>query len=137
MEEIELALARVYQDARTHRNSYFEKLALLDGGTVALIITAVLGPLHGQVRHKYTLGVGLSLLVLSMLILLARNYLAVEIEFHSAARTTNDVDYMHAPEAQREARVLNVRIHRCELAGLWLTAVGLLLLLIEVWLILA
>jgi hypothetical protein len=103
MDEIELALARVYQEARTQRNSYFEKLALLDGGTVALIITAVLGPLHGQVQHKYILGVGLSLLVLSMLTLLRRNYLAVEIEFHSAARTTMDVQFIQDPEAQKRS----------------------------------
>lgn len=134
MDQIDLALARVFQDARTHRNGYFEKLALLDGGTVALVITAVLGPLHGVLKHRYLLGAGLSVLVLSMLVLLRRNYLAVQLEFHSAARTAKDPQYTQDVEVQGNA--LLKQIHYSEATGILMTAVGMLLLLAEVWMIL-
>jgi hypothetical protein len=38
-----LELHRIDREARTHNDSLFEKLAILDGGTVALVVTAVLG----------------------------------------------------------------------------------------------
>jgi len=41
--EDRLKLHSVFRDSRWNRNSYFEKLAILDGGTVALVVTAVLG----------------------------------------------------------------------------------------------
>lgn len=58
---------QIYLEARSRRNFFFEKLALLDGGTVALVITAVIGPLHGIVKHRYLFCTGLTLLVLAML----------------------------------------------------------------------
>jgi hypothetical protein len=50
--QAELDMHRLYIEARSQRNSFYEKLALLDGGTVALVLTAVLGQLHGLLKHK-------------------------------------------------------------------------------------
>ena len=56
-------LHRLYFEARQQTNGYFEKLALLNGATVSLVITAALGKFLGVLRHKYTLGVALTSLV--------------------------------------------------------------------------
>jgi hypothetical protein len=132
----ETELHRVYQEARSNRNSYFEKLALLDGGTVALVITAVLRPLHGAVRHTYLLGVGLTFLVVAMLVLLRRNLQATQFEFHAAANTARSPMYVNDPNAKRQTQTLNKHIHYTEIAGVLLSAIGIVLLLIEVWFIL-
>ena len=137
MDEIELSVARVYQEARTNENSYFEKLALLDGATVALVVTAVLSPLHGVLKHKITLGVGLTFLVSSMLALLLRNYLAVEEEFFRAARATMDREYLQNAKKWERSAALNKWTHCLEKVGLVLTGIGMFVLLAEVWFILS
>lgn len=134
--QAEVERHRLYLEARSHRNSFYEKLALLDGGTVALVITAVLGPLHGIVRHKYLLCVGLTFLVLAMLTLLRRNLLAVQFEFHAAASAAWNPAYTNNPAAKAQTDRLNKDIHYTELTGIFLSAIGIVLLLIEVWLIL-
>ena len=134
--QAELDHHRVHLEARSHRNSFYEKLALLDGGTVALIITAVLGPLHGILKHKYLLCIGLTFLVLAMLTLLGRNRLAVEFEFHAAAEATRDPVYMGDTVARARMRKVSRRIYHTESTGVALSAVGLVILLVEVWLIL-
>lgn len=72
----------INREARWHRDAFFEKLAILDGGTVALVVTAVLAPLHSSVRHRLLLASGLACLVVALLALLVRNLAASEIEFH-------------------------------------------------------
>jgi len=134
--EDEAELHRIYQEARSHRNSFFEKLALLDGGTVALVITAVLGPLHGIVRHKYLLCIGLTVLVVAMLTLLRRNLLAVQFEFHAAADTARNPAYIHNPTTRKQTDRLNRDIHYTGLTGVCLSGIGIVLLLIDVWLLL-
>lgn len=136
--DIELELHRIYQEARRQRNSYFEKLAIVDGGTVALIITAVLGPLHGVIKHKYSLGVGLTFLVLGMLMLLWRNYLAAQFEFYAANRTAKYPLYEEDlnPAIKKERLKLQKSIYHVESTGALLSAIGIGLLLIQVWLIL-
>jgi hypothetical protein len=129
----EVELHRIYAGARENRNAYFEKLALLDGGTVALVITAVLGPLHGQITHKYLLGVGLSVLVLALLLLLRRNFLAAQFEFHAAANTAKDPVFLGSSEAKKRTKWLTKDIHYTEGVGVVLSALGILLLLVEVW----
>jgi hypothetical protein len=125
-------LHRIFQDARIHHNSYCEKLALLDGATVALVITAVLGPLHGSIKHKYLLGTGLTLLVIAMLALLWRNLQATQYEFLAVNETVSGGD-----SATREPiKRLSKRMRRAEFTGVWLSAVGIALLLAEVWLLL-
>ena len=57
----QLAYIAALRDARLHRSAYFEKLALLNGGTVALVITAILGPMKGQVPHKHLLATALTI----------------------------------------------------------------------------
>ena len=132
----EVELHRVYVEARSHRNSFFDKLAVLDGGIVALVITAVLGPMHEKIGHRYLLGIGLSILVLAMLTLLGRNLLAVEFEFHAAAGTARDPQYLGNAAALRDTNRLNRKIHHTEQAGVVLSAIGIVLLLVEVWLVL-
>jgi hypothetical protein len=58
---------------RVHHTSYYEKLALLDGGIVALTVNSVLGDSHGLLKHRRTLAIGLGLLVAAMIGLLLRN----------------------------------------------------------------
>jgi hypothetical protein len=128
-------LHRIYLDARSHRNSFFEKLAILDGGTVALVITAVLGPLHGTIRHKYSLGVGLTSLVFAMLVLLYRNFVAAQFEFVAAGQIAGD------PRTDSsQIRAMELRYKKLmsftQSTGLLLSGVGVLLLLIQIWLIL-
>lgn len=132
----EVELHRLYQDARIHRNSYFEKLALVDGGTVALVITAVLGPLHAAIRHKYLLAMGLTLLVVAMLTLYGRNLLATQLEFHTVAYTGRDPGYIDNPAATKATGKLNRDIYYTESVGVGLSAIGIVVLLVEVWLIL-
>ncbi|MFZ0821858.1 MAG: hypothetical protein WAM91_17475 [Candidatus Acidiferrales bacterium] len=131
----EVELHRIYAEARSYRNSFYEKLAILDGGTVALVITAILGPLHGTIKHKYLLGIGLTVLVLAMVTLLRRNLLSVQLEFHAAARTSKQMDF-RLPAAFKSQTTVNKDIYYTEMTGVWLSIIGILLLLIEVWLIL-
>ena len=132
--QVDVEFHRIYQGARSNRNSYFEKLAVLDDGTVALIITAVLGPLHGTTKHRYTLLIGLTALVVAMFTLLRRNYLAVQLEFHATANTLRDPAWMHSLTGKTEMARLDKAIHYTELAGLFLSASGIVVLLLEVWL---
>ena len=125
-------LHRVYREARIHRSSYFEKLALLDGGTVALVVTAVLGPLHGTMKHRYLLAVGLTTLVAAMIALLRRNLIAVQVEFHAAAEQAGQSN----STVTRQAEKINKTIHYSETLGVVLSGLGIVLLLIEVLLIL-
>ena len=124
-------LQRIFLDARIQNNSYFEKLAILDGGIVALVITAVLGPLHGIVKHRYSLGAGLTVLVLAMLVILVRNLLATRYEFHFIYATIVE-DSQSKSRTEKIWPVLN----RLESLGLLLSFVGIVLLLVQVWLIL-
>jgi hypothetical protein len=130
----QLGLHNIYLQARSRRNAFFEKLALLDGGTVALVITAVLGPLRGVIVAKMFLCVGLSILVLAMLVLLYRNYLAPKYEAYAAAETAKD--YLGDRKVGERMAALGKRISRVEQTGAVLSALGVVLLLIEVWIIL-
>ena len=135
--QYELEAQRVYTEARAFRNSYFERLAILSGGAAALVITAVLGPLHGTIRHKYLLVSGLTALVLGMLILLMRNFLAAELELRAAWLTTfPDLreDYVKKHTAVLKKYVRYIRYS--EFAGVILSGLGVVLLLVQVWLIL-
>jgi hypothetical protein len=115
---------RLYFEARQQVNGYYEKLALLDGATVSLVITAALG--------KF-LGVALTSLVFAMFVLLHRNWLATQVEFPEAQLTA----YPGSEEKQRtKLRRLNPQIASAETVGVVLSAVGIFLLLVEVWLVL-
>lgn len=119
----------IFRDARWNRNSYFEKLAILDGGTVALVVTAVLG-LRGSIGHKIFLVGGVASLVVALLALLARNLIASEIEFHVAAHAVND-SVVDDHEVVRREKWLNRWFGRFERAGVALTISGMLLLGLE------
>jgi hypothetical protein len=122
----------VLQDARNLHTGYFERLALLDGGTVALVVSAVVGPLHSQLKHRYTLGVGLTMLVLAMGCLMIRNYYAVKIEMIIAVR-----QYGSTIGEPGRLRVINREfVDKWALSGSVLTLTGMLILLLEVWMIL-
>jgi len=124
----------IYFAARQYVNGYYEKLALLDGATVSLVVTATLGKFLGVLRYKCILGVALTSLVAAMLVLLYRNLLATRVEFPEAQLT-------NVPESAGKQR--NVlwgiypRIGHYERLGVVLSAIGIVLLLIEVWLVLA
>jgi len=124
----------IYFAARQHVNSYYEKLALLDGATVSLVVTATLGKFLGVLRYKCILGVALTSLVAAMLVLLYRNLLATRVEFPEAQLT-------NVPEsAGKQRNVLegiNPRLPYYEWLGVVLSAIGIVLLLVEVWLVLA
>jgi hypothetical protein len=128
-------LHRLYQEARNNRDSFFEKLALIDGGTVALVVTAILGPLHGNVPHKYLLRVGLTFLVVALLALLCRKMLAAQFEFYMVGETANPEGVMN-PILKQRAKHLYLGIQWSQNAGMLLSAFGIVLLLVEVCLIL-
>jgi hypothetical protein len=134
--QYEAEMHRIYHEARSHRNAFWEKLALLDGGTVALVITAVLGPLHGTIKHSHLLGMGLTVLVAAMVVLLVRNLLAAQFEFHAAAETARDPVYTRDATTKRRTNDLSKKIYRMEQLGASASILGVVLLLIEVWLIL-
>ena len=64
---------KAHRDVRVHHTSYYEKLALLDGGIVALTVNSVLVDSHGLLKHRRTLAIGLGLLVVALIGLLLRN----------------------------------------------------------------
>lgn len=47
-----------HNQVRLHQSAFYEKVALLDGGTVALTITAVIGKVQGQIKHPFALKSG-------------------------------------------------------------------------------
>jgi hypothetical protein len=129
--EYELEIHRIYVEARSHRNAFFEKLAIVDGGTVALVITAVLGPLHTALGNKHLLKVGLTLLVLGMLSLYLRNLLAAQFELLETKSTAmRDPNFTREPTAR-----IGKWVAYAERAGLLFSTVGVLLLLVQIWMI--
>ena len=62
--------------ARTQQSNYYEKLVVLNGGTVALVVTAVLGPLQNRITHRYTVRGALVLLMFAIVLFLIRNFAA-------------------------------------------------------------
>jgi hypothetical protein len=124
----------IYFAARQYVNGYYEKLALLDGATVSLVVTATLGKFLGVLRYKCILGVALTSLVAAMLVLLYRNLLATQKEFPEAQIAANP------SSEQKQRNVLqgiNPRLPYYEWLGVVLSAIGIVLLLVEVWLVLA
>ena len=132
--EDRLKLHGVYGDAWKHMDSYFEKLALLDGGTLALVVTAVLG-LRGSIGHKVLLVGGVALLMGALLTLLLRNLAATEVQFHFARRVSNPAD-RNSKVRDREEKLLRW-INRFTRVGVALTIAGMLTLGIEACLILS
>lgn len=73
MDETYLEYLKAHREVRAHHSVYYEKLALLDGGTIALTATVVLSSSHNQLRHKYLLAVGVGSLAIALISLLIRN----------------------------------------------------------------
>jgi len=121
------------RENRAALNSYYERLALLNGATVALVVTGVLGPFHDKIAHRHFLLAALTVQVLALLVLLHRNPRAVQYEQASAVA-------WHGQDRNRneDIVVLNKQLvnrRRWESLGHWLTASGMLLLALNVWLI--
>jgi hypothetical protein len=127
-----LKIHRLYFEARQQETAYFEKLALLNGATVSLIITAALSKFSAAFPHKYILGVALTSLVLAMVALLYGNFLTPRIEFHEAKLTVWEAT--EGKERKAKGRV-HKRIYYARFVGVTLSALGVLLLLVEVWLV--
>lgn len=115
-----------HNQVRLHQSAFYEKVALLDGGTVALTITAVIGKVQGQIRHPFALKSGLVCLALAMLILFARNFFwtryewqVMEMKFTNSTVTAALTDIARYEYPQR----------LCGVFGLLLTTVGLLILI--------
>ena len=78
-----------------------------------------------QLKHRYTLGAGLTMLVLAMALLMIRNYYAVKIEMIIAVRR-----YGSTIGEPGRLRVINREFgDKWALAGSALTVAGMLLLL--------
>jgi len=58
---------------RLQQSSFYEKVALLDGGTVALTVTGVIDKIQKHIDHPFALKTGIVCLTLAMLSLFARN----------------------------------------------------------------
>jgi len=96
---------------------------------VALVITAILGPLRGQnVPHKHLLSVGLSILVVAMLVPLNRNIVAMGYEEHAV-----ELEHQNAAHWIPILNKTSKRMHWLELAGVILTQAGIVLLLVYIW----
>lgn len=63
-----------HSQVRLHQSAFYEKVALLDGATVALAVTAVIDKASGRIKHPLALKLGLACLILAMLSLFARNF---------------------------------------------------------------
>ena len=121
---------KTHRDIRNRHWNYYERLALVDGGTIALVATTVLGNLHNQLKHKYTLSVGLGMLLVAMCSLLVRNLieshreaLLTSQEYHLAARDSKGAD-AYQPHINR----IGKRTRILERVGVYFTFTGIVLL---------
>lgn|GEM_PF-6959745 len=133
--EDRLKVHQIEFEARQHQNAYFEKLTLLNGATVSLVITAALGKFSETLKHKYTLGFALTFLVVAMFAFLFRNHQAARREFYEVRATANPMAQLSEGAKRAEARRENL-IYLSQRAGILLTVLGVLLLLVEVWFVL-
>jgi hypothetical protein len=115
-----------HSQVRLHQSAFYEKVALLDGGTVALVITAVIDKVHGQIRHPLALKLGLVCLILAMLSLFARNFCwtlyeseVIEMKFTNKALFSALADIQEVAYPQKLFGVF----------GLLLTVAGMFILL--------
>jgi hypothetical protein len=118
------------RELATQERAFFEKLALLDGGIVGLVVSSIFGPLHGQIRHKYTLLLGLTCLIIAMAFLLLRTLYGIKHE-----RGIIQLSYMPEPHIPQD--VINNALLRTfyGFVGCMLTMIGISLLVVEVWLL--
>lgn len=132
-----LKLHSVFRDARLDRNSYFEKLALLDGGTIALVITAIFGVRGsiGSLADKTILVGGVAVLMVALVALLLRNLIGTELEFHVAGHVVKD-PRLDDPEMKKHEERLRSRFGKLEWLGVAATFAGLLALGFEACVIL-
>jgi hypothetical protein len=119
-----------HKEVRFRHWNYYERLALIDGGIIALAVTTVLGNLHSQLKHKYTLAVGLGMLLIAMCCLLIRNLiesrremLMTDQEYYRAMRSQKGADHYQAMIDK-----LGKRTKPLEFFGVWLTMLGIVLL---------
>jgi F0F1-type ATP synthase assembly protein I len=118
------------RELNTQERAFFEKLALLDGGIVGLVVSAVIGPLHEQLRHKHTLVLALTCLILGMGFLLIRTYYG--INHQRGVINESYIPHAHFPRHVVES-ALFMRFY--SFLGCFLTIAGISLLVVEVWLI--
>jgi hypothetical protein len=121
---------KAHRDIRNRHWNYYERLALIDGGTIALVATTVLGSLHAQLKHKYTLAIGLGMLLVAMCCLLVRNLEETRRETLLASQ-----DYCTLANNRKLADAYQVQIDRVgkrtkplEMVGVYFTIGGVGLL---------
>lgn len=111
---------KTHREVRFRHWNYYERLALIDGGTIALVATTVLGNSHGQLKHKYTLAVGLGLLIIAMCSLLLHNFADSRWEAVKAAQ-----EYHQAMNDKKGGEVLQKEKVSVRNATLCLEVIGL------------
>lgn len=111
---------------RLQQSSFYEKVAILDGGTVALTVTGVIDKIHEQIKHPSALKLGIVSLTLAMLSLFARNLCWTLIESKvMEMKFTNPTFF----EALGEVGHITFREKLFGVVGLLLTVMGMLFLL--------
>lgn len=68
-------------ESEYRRDAYYEKLALVSGGTIGLSVSAVLSA-GNHLKHHYTLAFGLTCLTISMVSLMLRNLSVINNSSH-------------------------------------------------------
>jgi hypothetical protein len=63
-----------HKEVRFRLAAYYERLALIDAGTIALACTTLLGSGADRLKHQYTLCLGLVCLLAALVSLLYRNF---------------------------------------------------------------
>ena len=96
---------RAHAKVRARHSAYYEKLALLNGGTIALTANLLLGSSHENIRHRYTLATGVALVAVAMMSVLIRNLAETRRE---ANMTTQQ--YCFRLKRNQEAEALQIRI---------------------------
>lgn len=95
---------------RIRESAFYEKLALLNGSTIALTVTAILGGgLHHRSVHKYTLAAGLVCLLLSLILFLIRNWAALDWEWRFCEIWEDWVRPDRTPDEEAEVQRLRPR----------------------------
>lgn len=119
-----------HREVRVQHYGYFERLALLDGGTLALTANAVLGSAHDQIKHRYSLTVGVLILGVALVSLLLRNFFEDRREVLLMTQQYAILQNRHdeAERYQPGIEYWNRRTKVCEIVGVFGTIAGMALL---------
>jgi hypothetical protein len=115
-------------DAVYQANAYYERLALIDGGTVGLVVSVVLNT-HSNLKHHYTLATGLACLIVGMVCLMARNFIIIRnqsLRIQAQYMVNSQVNYIVRKNAWR-SQMAEIGGVLTSIAGITLLAIVLVL----------